>query len=139
MKKLIKLSLVVLSVFALTSTAHSYEQDNQEANDKMIFLSHCSNYGQGVSFAFQSCVNRNFDAIKRELNNSFYMYCSNIGSDVSFSYTSCIRNNFNTVERDLQNGVYLQYCSNFGRELDYFYISCVNSNFRSIERYINRQ
>lgn len=137
MNKLIKLSLVFLSLFAFVATAQADTETKKE--DKMIFLSNCTNFGQGVSYAFQSCVNRNFDTIRRELNNSLYMYCSNIGSDVSYSYTSCIRRNFDQVQRDLQNGVYLQYCSNFGRELDYFYVSCVNRNFREIERYINRQ
>lgn len=102
-----------------------------------IFLSSCFHSGDGVSFSFASCVNRNFNEVGRELGG-FYSYCSNFGQEVSYSYLSCIERNFRAAEREAQGNLYLRYCTNFERErLGFSYVSCVNSNFREIERHLN--
>lgn len=105
-----------------------------------VFLNHCSNFlfqDQAVSYSYESCVNRNFQTVERELENKVYMqYCSNFGDEVQYSYTSCINRNFRNIERELN--VFLSFCSNFSRdELDYSFQSCVNRNFREISRELN--
>jgi uncharacterized protein YecT (DUF1311 family) len=103
-----------------------------------LFLQHCFNHGQGVSHSFQSCVNRNFREIDRELN-TFSGYCTNFSrTEVDYSFTSCIDRNFRTADREIDT--FLQFCSNFRRdELSFSYISCVNRNFSTIEREIRNR
>ena len=106
------------------------------AEKNSVFLSYCSNFGDGVSYSFQSCVNSNFSTIQREVGG-FFSYCSNFGQEVDYSFTSCVNQGFREAQRQLENSVYLQDCYNFDRKtLDYSFISCVNSNFSSLAREI---
>ena len=121
---------ILMTAAALLLSLNSFSNTNEK-----IFLSYCSNFGDGVSYSYQSCVNRNFSNIQRELNGAFFSYCSNFGDEVSYSFTSCLNRNFDAVERELDYNVFLSYCSNFSRsELDFSFTSCVNSNYRAIER-----
>lgn len=130
-----KITILFFLIFGLSYT---YATEAEDANQK-AFFSYCSNFGDGVSFSFSSCVNRNFREAQRELGG-FYSHCSNFGDEVSFSYISCIQSNFRSVERNADGSLYLSYCSNFDRDrLGFSFVSCVNSNFRSIESYLRRQ
>ncbi len=106
------------------------------AAQEKVFLSYCSSsFGDGVPFSFQSCVNRNFSEIGRNVDRAYFSYCYNAGERVSFSFVSCLQNNFREAEREIGDLLYLSYCSNFSDDrLDWSFINCVNGNFRSIER-----
>lgn len=95
------------------------------------YMSSCYNYGDGVSYSFTSCINRNF----REAGASFS--CYNYGDDLSYSFQSCVNNNFRDVARDLD--VFVSSCNNYGDGVSFSYESCVNRNFRTIERALNSQ
>lgn len=124
MKKL----TLALGLFWLSFSAHA------------LFLQNCSNFAspnQPVSYFFTSCVNNNFNAIDRELEQPvFFNYCSNFGNRVDYFFVSCINSNFRTAENALRaQNIFLSHCSNFrDNELDYFFVSCVNRNFSEIER-----
>lgn len=114
----------------------AYADSNQTES---IFLGSCYNFGNGVSYSYQSCINSNFNAIGRDLGG-FMSYCSNFGDEVSYSFTSCINSNFREAARQLNNQVFLPDCFNFDRKnLDYSFISCANSNFMNLERAINQR
>lgn len=131
MKNILKLVLIFGLTLAPAIKAQEQDQTSEKEN---IFLEYCSNYGSGVSYFYQSCVNNNFSTISRNVGG-FYSHCSNLGLDVDYFFISCINNNFNEVQRRLGNRVWLQYCANYDRStLDYSFISCVNSNYRNIER-----
>jgi len=108
-------------------------------NANAIFLQSCHNNSYGddaVSFSYQSCVNRNFREIEREIDEPvFLQHCSNYGDRVEYSFTSCINRNFRTIERKIKDPIFLSLCSNFNPDrLDFSFESCVNRNYRNIER-----
>jgi hypothetical protein len=132
-----KFFVITLCLFSSLLTWSS-EGQTQISTNKIV-LSYCSNFGDGVSFSFSSCVNSNFQRLQRELGG-FYSYCSNIGDEVNFSFTNCIQSNFRSAERNADGSLYLNYCTNFDRtRLSFSYVSCVNNNFRSIETYLRKQ
>ena len=111
----------------------------QTRNTESIFLGSCYNYGTGVSYSYQSCINSNFSSIGRE-TGGFMSYCSNFGDEVSYSFTSCVNSNFREAARKLNNEIFLPDCFNFDRKnLDYSFISCANSNFMNLERAVNQK
>lgn len=120
---------IVTMMFALMLSAPTFAS---------VYLNPCFEYQQqGVSYTYQSCVNRNFSRISNELG-IFLSHCSNYGDEVSYSFTSCVERNFNSIESKVTS-LYLGYCSNFDRErLSYSFTSCVNRNFDSVEREINK-
>lgn len=100
-----------------------------------IFLNNCTNYGPGVSYLYQSCVNSNFISISRVVSGGFFPSCTNYGQEVDYFYTDCINRNFQEAAHALKNSVYLQFCSNYDRTtLDGFFTMCVNQNFQTIAR-----
>lgn len=112
---------------------------SKQIQSEAIFLGSCFNYGTGVSYSYQSCINSNFNSIGRDLGG-FMSYCSNFGDEVSYSFTSCVNSNFREAARKLNNEVFLPDCFNFDRKnLDYSFISCANSNFMTLERAINQK
>ncbi len=129
-----KILLLSISLFLFQNIATA-KNENTEA----IFLGSCYNFGTGVSYSYQSCVNSNFNSIGRDLGG-FMSYCSNFGDEVSYSFTSCVNSNFREATRKLNNEVFLPDCFNFDRKnLDYSFISCANSNFMTLERAINQK
>lgn len=101
------------------------------------YLQYCSNFGDGVSYSYQSCVNSNFRTIEREFadENLFLQYCTNFGDEVQFAFITCIQSNFRAIDRVIDQA--LMYCSNFDRtRLGYSFVSCSNGNFSTIERAI---
>lgn len=132
MKNIVK-KLVLIVGLSILATAHAEEENDQK---KYIYLSQCSNFGDGVSYFFQSCVNSNFSTIARELGG-FYLSCTNFSKEVDAIFTSCVNSGFRDAARSLENNVWLPDCYNFDRtKLDYSFISCVNSNFGQIQREI---
>lgn len=128
-----KMLLITLSLLCSFGSFAETQTESEKA-----YFSYCSNFGDGVSFSFSSCVNSNFRSLSNDING-YYSYCSNFGDEVSFSYISCIQSNFRTAERNSDGSLYLSYCSNFDRDrLNFSFVSCVNSNFRSIQTYLNR-
>ncbi len=130
-----------ITLFALLMALVSFSalaEDNRD--DKAnIYLSYCSNYGAGVNFSFQSCVNNNFSSVGREIGG-YFSYCANYGDEVSFSFTSCVNSGFREAARILDNNIYLQNCYNFDQKnLDFSFISCVNSNYSEISRAISQR
>ena len=123
------LSITLLASLSIFSRAH--------ASDKAtIFLGSCNNFGTGVSYMFQSCVNSNFSTISREIGG-FYSSCTNFSTEVDYFFTSCVNSGFRQAQRELGNSVWVQDCANYDRKtLDYSFISCVNSNFSQIQRVI---
>jgi hypothetical protein len=111
-------------------------------NANALYLQNCYNHtsgNQAVSYSYQSCVNRNFRTIEREVRRRgehvFLRNCSNIGNLVSYSFTSCINNNFRSVERVIRKPIFLNMCTNFNpQRLGYSFESCVTSNNRNLER-----
>ncbi len=133
MKKFAMVLCVLSSMMTWSNEGQSQEKVNK------VVLSYCSNFGDGVSFSFSSCVNSNFTRLQGSLGG-FYRYCSNFGDEVSFSYINCIQSNFRTAESNADGSLYLSYCSNFDRSrLSFSYVSCVNRNFNTIESYLRRQ
>ena len=129
-----KFFVLIFTIFSLQNIALA-KTETTEA----IFLGSCFNYGNGVSYSYQSCITSNFNSISRE-TGGFLSYCSNFGDEVSYSFTSCINSNFREVARKLNNEIFLPDCFNFDRKnLDYSFISCANSNFTTIERAINQR
>lgn len=120
----------IIGLFLLVSTSAS-------AN---LFLPSCYNYSSGgdaVSFSYQACLNNNFRAIERAVEDrQFFQYCSNVGNQVSYFFVSCVQNNFRKTKQALRNrNLFLQRCTNFNPDtLDFSFTSCVNSNWRSVER-----
>lgn len=134
MKKYI-LPFLMLITF-LASSPVTYAATNHDKKNN-VYLSYCSNFGTGVSYSFQSCVNSNFSDIGRELGG-YLSYCSNFGDGVSYSFTSCVNQGFREAARLLDNSIYLSDCMNFDQKnLDYSFISCVNSNYGQISRAIS--
>ncbi len=117
------LKLIIASIVALSSQA--------------ISLENCRNYTQtgGVSFSYESCVNRNFREISYELDLNLY-HCTNYSNQVDPSFTSCINRNFQNVRRTA-NRLFLMNCYNYGTTLNYYFVSCTNRNFEEIQKYIN--
>lgn len=129
-----KFLLLIVTFFLFQNIATATNK-----NTESIFLGSCFNYGTGVSYSYQSCVNSNFNSISRDLGG-FMSYCSNFGDEVSYSFTSCVNSNFREAARQLNNQVFLPDCFNFDRKnLDYSFISCANSNFMNLERVINQR
>lgn len=129
-----KILLLSFSLFLMQNISTASEKTSES-----IFLGSCFNYGTGVSYSYQSCVNSNFNSIGRDIGG-FMSYCSNFGDEVSYSFTSCVNSNFREAARQLNNQVFLPDCFNFDRKnLDYSFISCANSNFMNLERVINQR
>lgn len=124
------LLVTVFSLFTFMSLGAN------NAQEESYFPSHCSNYGDGVSLSYTSCINSNFRRLSFDLPREFFSYCNNFGDDLSFSFESCVNNNFNKVERSL--GIFLSHCMNFGDGVSYSYQSCVNANFREIQYELRR-
>lgn len=128
-------NLVMIFTFVLFQNISSAANINTES----IFLGSCYNYGTGVSYSYQSCINSNFSSVGRE-TGGFMSYCSNFGDEVSYSFTSCVNSNFREAARKLNNEIFLPDCFNFDRKnLDYSFISCANSNFMNLERAVNQK
>jgi hypothetical protein len=125
-------------IFSLTLMFSISSFSNTEVNTDKIYLSSCHNYGDSVSYAYQSCINHNFQIIANSMTNYPYLsHCANYSrTRVDFSFTSCININFQKIVRELDENVYVSYCSNFGDKLSYSYISCVNNNYHRISRVI---
>ena len=120
------LTLILLTL--ITTSAH--------AN---LFLRSCYDNTRttGVSYSYQSCINSNFTAIKREIDIRNF-HCSNLGNRATYSFTSCIERNFQSVEDNMD--VRLDYCTNFDRDkLSYSYQICIRRNFTKIERVLKEQ
>jgi hypothetical protein len=106
-----------------------------------VYLRHCFQSGDTITFGFESCVNSNTDTVSRH-TNGYYRRCYeyNNGPGVSWSFESCINQNFNAMERDLGNSLYLRTCyNNSSGQVSPFYPMCINDNFRRIESFLNRQ
>ena len=99
-----------------------------------IYPTYCSNYGPGVSYSYQSCINSNFSQFARELD-AYVGHCYNYGDRVSYSFTSCVNNNFREIDRHL--GTYSGFCTSYGDDLSYSFVSCVYRNFSEAARVIN--
>ncbi|MBC7538480.1 MAG: hypothetical protein H7281_06645 [Bacteriovorax sp.] len=109
---------------------------NATDNKNQIYLSYCTNYGAGVDYSFQSCINMNNSSIAREIGG-FYSSCMNYGQQVDYFFTSCVNQGFREAERQLNNSIYLSDCENYNsKTLDFFYVSCVNNNYSEIQRAI---
>lgn len=129
-----KKTLCALTALSILASFSAFAKDKNN-----IYLSYCSNYGKGVDFSFQSCVNDNFSSVGRELGG-YFGYCANYGDEVSYSFTSCVNSGFSEAARLLDNKVFLQSCFNFNqKELDFSFISCVNSNYNEISRAIGQK
>lgn len=135
MSKTIFALLGLIFMIGLISSSQSQASEPGLQEQDKVFLSHCSNYGDDLSFSFTSCLNRNFRTVARELGSRVPISrCSNFGDGVSYSYESCINRNFSSIERELR-GIFLSRCSNFSRDrVDYSFVSCINSNFSRVER-----
>ncbi|MBT3586213.1 MAG: hypothetical protein HN509_15000 [Halobacteriovoraceae bacterium] len=109
-------------------------------NANALFLNSCYNttFGdEAVSYSYESCLNRNFREIEREVDEIMFLNrCSNFPRNmVSYSFTSCLTRNFREIERKLGNSIFLNRCTSFRTDtLDFSFTSCVNRNFRTIER-----
>ncbi|MBT7611261.1 MAG: hypothetical protein HN576_15990 [Bacteriovoracaceae bacterium] len=112
-------------------------------NANALYLQTCYNHtvgNQAVSYSYQSCINRNFRAIEREIRRTGnrYVYlqnCSNFGDLVDYSFTTCINRNFRSVERVIRKPIFLNMCTNFTpTRLDFSFENCVRSNNRNLER-----
>ena len=102
-----------------------------------VYLRSCSNFGDGVSYSYVSCINSNFSQVSRKLDNLYLSNCQNYGSTVSYSFTSCIDRNLSYVTRELD--LFTPFCSNYGDTLSFSYQSCVNNVFFQIENALNRK
>lgn len=106
-----------------------------------IFLDKCNNTdlrtGQGVSFRFESCIDRNFWDIESYTHNTRFKSCDNMRFDrVSSFYVRCINDNFSKVSFEIP-GSFIKHCFQFDRDkLEVRFIDCVNDNFDNIERAI---
>ena len=131
MSKTIFALIGLIFMIGLISTSQSQAANKTE----IIFLPHCSNYGDDLSYNFTSCVNRNFRRVARELGPRVSISrCTNDGRGVDQSYEFCIKRNFSSIERKIRN-LFLSRCSNYSRDrVDYSFLSCINSNFAQIER-----
>ncbi|MBT7610315.1 MAG: hypothetical protein HN576_11200 [Bacteriovoracaceae bacterium] len=111
-------------------------------NANAIYLETCVNHSlpnQAVSNSYQSCTNRNFNTLAREMTrrgeNVLLENCTNTGDLVQFSYTSCINNNFSSISRVVRLPIYLMMCTIFDpTRLGYSFNICVRSNNRTLER-----
>lgn len=108
-----------------------------------IFLQQCFNHvsgNQAVSYSYQSCINRNFREIERNIETPvFLQHCSNYGTRVDYFFTSCINRNFKEIEREINEPIFLNFCTNFTPDrLDFSYTSCVNRNYRALERVLRK-
>ncbi len=122
---------LVLAIGLLIASLGSLQARKPDENK---LIRYCSNFGSGVSYSFESCVNSNFDSVKRDLGAAIFFSCVNVGSEVDYGFTSCIESNFRQAERLLAGRVWLDTCRNYDRStLDFSYVSCVNSNFREID------
>ncbi|MFG1500670.1 hypothetical protein ABMA70_10735 [Halobacteriovorax sp. XZX-3] len=126
-------SALVTIVFLFFTILNVSASSEQEA----YFPSHCSNFGDKVSYSFTSCINSNFRRAEFEVPNLFLQYCSNFGDDLSFSFESCVNNNFRRIESEL--GMFLSHCMNIGRGVSYSFVSCVNRNFSDISYELRKQ
>ena len=116
--------LGIIFVFLLSSSVQA------------IYLSPCYNYGDQVSFSFESCINRNFRDIDHALDRRVWpQHCFASQGRADFSFVSCINRNFRYVENVLGR-IYLEHCYNSNEQVTFGFESCVNRNFRSIEREI---
>lgn len=134
-----KIAILFLFItFTLSSgIAQESKKTTEEANP--VYLSYCSNFGNGVSYSYQSCVNNNFFLISTSIGG-FYQHCTNFGNEVDYFFLSCVNNSFREAQYRLKNTIYLRDCQNYNRQtLDYFFVSCVNNNFSDIQRAILRQ
>lgn len=123
---------IQLSMLLLVSVINPVSAKKPHEPVPTVYLSYCSNFGTGVNYSFQSCVNSNFSSVQREVGG-FYGYCMNIGNEVDYSFTSCVNSGFREAQRQLGNNIWLQDCYNFNRDtLDFSFVSCVNSNFSRI-------
>ena len=136
MPKISKLFLFI--VFSILSVQAS-EQGKVKEKATPVYLNYCSNYGNGVSYSYQSCVNNNFFLISTSIGG-FYQHCTNFGVEVDYFFLSCVNGAFREAQYRLKNTVYLPDCQNYNRQtLEYFFVSCVNNNFSEIQRAIRRQ
>lgn len=106
-----------------------------------IFLQNCHNFGDDMSFAFESCVRNNFYTVERETEGAIYFeYCTNGSREgVSFGYESCVNRNFMRIANYHENQYHLFYCQNSSRDrLTFAFESCINNNFRKIEGEFNQ-
>jgi hypothetical protein len=133
-----KIALTLLSLL-LAFVSFNVMADVNKDDKAIIYLGYCSNYGAGVNYSFQSCVNNNFSSVGRELGG-YFSYCANYGDEVSYSFTSCVNSGFSEAARLLGKNIYLQNCYNFDQKnLDFSFISCVNSNYSEISRAISQR
>lgn len=124
-------SFIFIAIVGISLTVQA---SSVQIEDSEKYLGYCSNYGDGVSFSFSSCINRNFARVGQQLGRVM-RHCFNSSQGVSFSFTSCINSNFRSIESSSNGSLFLRYCSNFNRDrLDFSYVSCVNSNFSAISR-----
>lgn len=139
MTKNILALLGLMFMIGLITTSQSQAGQAGLKNDK-IFLSHCSNFGDDLSFGFTSCLNRNFQTVGTEIDAQIYLsHCSNYGDGVSYGFEACLNRNFSKIERVLKSS-YLSRCSNYSRDrVDYSFVSCINSNFSAIQRSLSRR
>lgn len=140
MKTILRAFLVALMLVTAVQAELPVQKNVEEKDGEKapIYLSYCMNFGQGVSYSFQSCVNNNFMSVTRVLGG-FMPSCTNFGTEVDYFYTSCISRNFREVQRLLRNSIYLTECMNYDRTtLDGFYVMCVNQNYGQIQRAIEQ-
>jgi hypothetical protein len=128
-----KALLMTLS-FALSPLTFA---DQSSTPKRYIYLENCNNFGTGVNFDFQRCVNSNNSILSRQIGG-FYSYCQNMGVEVDYFYTSCVNDGFREAQIQLQNRVFLSDCQNYNRQtLDFFFVQCVNNNYRVIMRVLS--
>lgn len=123
MKKLFCLIIFIFLSFNLNAEENAY-------------LPQCHNYGPGVSYFYQSCVNNNFATIAKR-TRAYYQQCVNYTPEVDYFFNNCVNNNFRETQWRLGNRVWLDECPNYDRStLDFFFQNCVNSNYMKIQRVI---
>ena len=123
----------ILSLFFVLGSLTTMASGEQES----FYPSHCSNFGDEVSYSFTSCVNSNFRSLGYELPRVFLSHCSNYGPDLSYNFESCVSRNFRNIEREL--GMFLSLCFNSGGGVSYSFISCINRNMNDISYELRRQ
>ena len=116
------LALAVLLIHMTTSHAHSATK-----------LNNCSFLGNsGNTSLFTSCINGNFNTIKRATGLDIASGCFNVSDGLSFTFQICANKNFRHISDRLR--LKLNSCPNLGEEVTVMYVSCIKKSFDTIER-----